>query len=71
MGKDHGFMLTERMQFSAVGLPQYTVWHLYEQIVDDIRHVEEMEQERLNREAEERERAERMKKIKEEFTEVG
>lgn len=59
------------MDFSVVGLPHYTVWHLYEPSVDDIRHMEEMEQERLNRENEERERAERMKKIKEEFTEVG
>lgn len=50
-----------------VGLPHYTVWHLYEPSVDDLRHMEEMEQERVNRENEERERADRMKKIKEEF----
>lgn len=50
-----------------VGLPHYTVWHLYEPSVDDIRHMEEMEQERQARENEEKERAERMKKIKEEF----
>ena len=72
------------MQFSVVGLPHYTIWHLYEPSVDDIRHMEvgaifcfhvfktdimqEMEQERLARESEEKERAERMKKIKEQFT---
>ena len=55
------------MGFSVVGLPHYTVWHLYEPSVDDIRHMEEMEQERIAREKEEKERADRMKKIKEDF----
>lgn len=71
------------MQFSVVGLPHYTIWHLYEPSVDDIRHMEvchlcsytnhsanvmqEMEQERLIRENEEKEKAERAKKIKEQF----
>src|SRR5277367_4725733 len=75
--------MAKRMQFSVVGLPHYTIWHLYEPSVDDIRHMEvrmhnhnyysyidvmqEMEQERLAREDEEKERAERMKKIKEQF----
>lgn len=59
--------MAKRMDFSVVGLPHYTVWHLYEPSVDDIRHMEEMEQERKNREREEKERAERMKKIKEDF----
>lgn len=59
--------MAKRMKFSVVGLPHYTVWHLYEPSVDDIRHMEEMEQERRNRENEEKERAERAKKIKEEF----
>ncbi|KAK3174653.1 Mannan polymerase II complex anp1 subunit [Lepraria neglecta] len=63
--------MAKRMQFSVVGLPHYTVWHLYEPSVDDIRHMEEMEQERRNRENEERERAERMKKIKDEFNDPG
>ena len=57
------------MKFSVVGLPHYTVWHLYEPSVDDLRHMEEMEQERKNREKEEKERADRMKKIKDEFNE--
>ena len=55
------------MQFSVVGLPHYTIWHLYEPSVDDIRHMEEMEQERKAHEAEEEERQERMKKIKDQF----
>lgn len=61
--------MAKRMKFSVVGLPHYTVWHLYEPSVDDIRHMEEMEQERKNREKEEKERADRMKKIKDEFNE--
>ncbi|RYO79530.1 hypothetical protein DL766_000283 [Monosporascus sp. MC13-8B] len=54
-------------KFSVVGLPHYTIWHLYEPSVDDIRHMEEMEQERLAKEAEEKARAEREKKIKDAF----
>lgn len=61
--------MAKRMKFSVVGLPHYTVWHLYEPSVDDIRHMEEMEQEKQAREAEEKERAERMKKVKDEFHE--
>jgi mannan polymerase II complex ANP1 subunit len=55
------------MKFSVVGLPHYTIWHLYEPSIDDIRHMEEMEQERQAREAEEKEKAERAKLIKEQF----
>ncbi|TVY38451.1 Mannan polymerase II complex ANP1 subunit [Lachnellula subtilissima] len=59
--------MAKRMQFSVVGLPHYTIWHLYEPSVDDIRHMEEMEQERQAREQEEKDRVERMKKIKDQF----
>lgn len=59
--------MAKRMQFSVVGLPHYTIWHLYEPSVDDIRHMEEMEQERLAHEKEENEKAERMKKLKDQF----
>lgn len=31
--------MAKRMQFSVVGLPHYTIWHLYEPSVDDIRHM--------------------------------
>ena len=61
--------MAKRMKFTVVGLPHYTVWHLYEPSVDDLRHMEEMENERKAREAEEKERADRLKKIKEEFNE--
>lgn len=57
------------MGYSVVGLPHYTIWHLYEPSVDDIRHMEEMEQERKQREEEEKEKAERMKKIESQFEE--
>jgi mannan polymerase II complex ANP1 subunit len=62
--------MAKRMQFSVVGLPHYTVWHLYEPSVDDLRHMEEMERERTERERQEKERAERAKKLKEEFKEA-
>ncbi|KAL2023966.1 hypothetical protein VTK56DRAFT_201 [Thermocarpiscus australiensis] len=59
--------MARKMQFSVVGLPHYTIWHLYEPSVDDIKHMEEMEKERLAKEQEEEERAEKAKKVKEEF----
>ncbi|KAJ5782601.1 Anp1 [Penicillium paradoxum] len=52
--------MARRMKFSVVGLPHYTIWHLYEPSVDDLRHMEEMEIERLAHEKEEQERAEQM-----------
>ena len=63
--------MAKRMQFSVVGLPHYTVWHLYEPSVDDIRHMEEMEHERIEREKAEKERIENTKKLKEEFGDVS
>lgn len=50
--------MAKRMKFSVIGLPHYTIWHLYEPSVDDLRRMEEMEVERLAREKEEQERAE-------------
>ena len=32
--------MAKRMKFSVVGLPHYTIWHLYEPSVDDIKHME-------------------------------
>lgn len=61
--------MAKRMQFSVVGLPHYTIWHLYEPSVDDIRHMEEMEQERKQREQEEKEKQERIEKIQNQFDE--
>ncbi|KAM5429238.1 Mannan polymerase II complex anp1 subunit [Microsporum canis] len=59
--------MSKRMKFSVVGLPHYTIWHLYEPSVDDLRHMKEMEKERKQREAEEKEKKEKAKKIKEQF----
>jgi len=56
------------MKFSVVGLPHYTIWHLYEPSVDDIRHMEEMEMERKKKEEEEKAKADRLKKAKEQFS---
>ena len=44
--------MARRMGFSVIGLPHYTIWHLYEPSVDDLKHMEEMEQERKKREKE-------------------
>ena len=63
--------MAKRMNFSVVGLPHYTVWHLYEPSVDDIRHMEEMEAEKKAREAQEKANQEQMKKMKSQFKEVG
>ncbi|KAH0496556.1 hypothetical protein TgHK011_003908 [Trichoderma gracile] len=59
--------MAKRMRFSVVGLPHYTIWHLYEPSVDDIKHMEEMERERIAREKEEEERKKKEAQIKEEF----
>lgn len=59
--------MAKRMKFSVVGLPHYTIWHLYEPSVDDIRHMEEMDKERKAKEAKEKEERERMDRIKEQF----
>ncbi|OCK83418.1 glycosyltransferase family 62 protein [Lepidopterella palustris CBS 459.81] len=59
--------MAKRMKFSVVGLPHYTIWHLYEPSVDDIRHMEEMEQERKAKEAEEKAKKERIEKINAQF----
>jgi len=59
------------MKFSVVGLPHYTIWHLYEPSVDDIRHMEEMENERKAREAEEKAKQERLDRIQSQFDDTA
>ncbi|KAK9373407.1 Anp1-domain-containing protein [Lipomyces chichibuensis] len=49
--------MCKRMGFSVVGLPHYVIWHMYEPSVDDLRHMAEMEQERLRKEKEAQEAA--------------
>ncbi|KAG9976324.1 aminonitrophenyl propanediol resistance protein, partial [Aureobasidium melanogenum] len=63
--------MAKRMQYSVVGLPHYTIWHLYEPSLDDIRHMEEMEKERKAREAEELKNKERMDKIQSQFDDTA
>jgi mannan polymerase II complex ANP1 subunit len=55
------------MQFSVVGLPHYTIWHLYEPSVEDMKHMEEMEKERRAKENKEKAEKERLQKIHEQF----
>lgn len=55
------------MKYSVVGLPHYTIWHLYEPSVDDIRHMEEMEQERLAKEGEAKAKEDRLQRLKDNF----
>lgn len=59
--------MAKRMDFSVVGLPHYTIWHLYEPSVDDIKHMEEMEQERLANEAKAKVEADKLAQVKENF----
>jgi mannan polymerase II complex ANP1 subunit len=65
--RSNHLQMAKRMKFSVVGLPHYTIWHLYEPSVDDIRHMEEMEKERKAKEAEENAKKERIDKIHESF----
>ena len=60
--------MAKRLSFSVVGLPHYTIWHLYEPSVDDIKHMEEMEAERNQREIAEKEAKAREERLKNEFT---
>lgn len=32
--------MAKRMQYVVVGLPHYTIWHLYEPSIDDIKQME-------------------------------
>lgn len=63
--------MAKRMGYSVVGLPHYTIWHLYEPSLDDIRHMEEMENERKAREEEEKEKQERLDKIQSQFDDTA
>ncbi|KAI9665558.1 MAG: Mannan polymerase II complex anp1 subunit [Alyxoria varia] len=60
--------MAKRMQYTVTGLPHYTIWHMYEPSVDDIKHMEDMEAERAQRENAEKSAKEREQKIKDEFS---
>lgn len=57
--------MAKRMKFSVVGLPHYTIWHLYEPSADDLKHMERMEEERKMKEAEEKAEKEKQAKLME------
>ncbi|KAF2672028.1 mannan polymerase II complex ANP1 subunit [Microthyrium microscopicum] len=59
--------MAKRMKFSVVGLPHYTIWHLYEPSVDDLKHMEEMEKEKKDNEAKKKLEQEKIDKIKSQF----
>ena len=31
--------MAKRMKYSVVGLPHYTIWHLYEPSAEDLQHM--------------------------------
>lgn len=59
--------MAKRLKFSVVGLPHYTIWHLYEPSVDDLKHMEEMENEKKVKEANEKAEKEKVAKINSQF----
>ncbi|KAL2267732.1 hypothetical protein VTJ83DRAFT_5009 [Remersonia thermophila] len=62
--------MARRMNLSVVGLPHYTIWHLYEPSAEDIKHMEQMKREQLAHEQAEKERAEKAQKVKETFADT-
>ncbi|KAI5281480.1 Mannan polymerase II complex anp1 subunit [Ascosphaera aggregata] len=62
--------MSKRMGYSVIGLPHYTIWHLYEPSLDDLRHMEEMDREKKQREEEERAAQEQAEKVAREFENV-
>src|SRR4051794_1323777 len=59
--------MAKRLKFSVVGLPHYTIWHLYEPSVEDLHHMEEMAKEKQLKEAKEKAEKEKLKKIESQF----
>lgn len=55
--------MARRMGFSVIGLPHYTIWHLYEPSVDDLKHMEEMDHEREARERDEEEATQHAERV--------
>jgi mannan polymerase II complex ANP1 subunit len=59
--------MAKRLKYSVVGLPHYTIWHLYEPSVDDLKHMEEMEKEKKQKEAKDKAEKEKVAKINSQF----
>lgn len=51
--------MARRMGFSVVGLPHYTIWHLYEPSVDDLKHMEDIKRDQKAEEEEDAKQKER------------
>ncbi|KAL2755221.1 glycosyltransferase family 62 protein [Sodiomyces alcalophilus JCM 7366] len=62
--------MAKRMQYSVVGLPHYTIWHLYEPSADDINQMDAMEQQ-TTAQQEADDEATKAKQIKQEFKDVN
>ncbi|KAF3936066.1 hypothetical protein ABW20_dc0104378 [Dactylellina cionopaga] len=56
--------MCRRMGFVVIGLPHYTIWHLYEPSLDDLKHMKEMEEQRVAHEKEELAKAKEKEKEK-------
>jgi mannan polymerase II complex ANP1 subunit len=59
--------MAKRLKFTVVGLPHYTIWHLYEPSVDDLKHMEEIETEKKQNEAKAKAEKEKVEKINLQF----
>lgn len=63
--------MCKRMGYSVVGLPHYTIWHIYEPSSDDLKHMEWMAQEEIRQAKEARLSESREKKWKAGFQDVS
>ncbi|KAA8915667.1 hypothetical protein TRICI_002179 [Trichomonascus ciferrii] len=63
--------MCKRMGYSVVGLPHYTIWHIYEPSSDDIKHMEWMAQEEERHAKEEKLRQMHDEKWRSGFQDVG
>lgn len=63
--------MCKRMGYSVVGLPHYTIWHIYEPSSDDIKHMEWMAQEEERHKKEKKLQQMHDEKWKSGFQDVG
>lgn len=59
--------MARRLGFSVVGLPHYTIWHLYEPSVEDLHHMEEMAKEKKLKEENDKAEKARLKNVDSQF----
>lgn len=63
--------MCRRMGYSVIGLPHYTIWHIYEPSSDDLKHMEWMAQEEIRQATEARLSESRDRKWKQGFEDVS